>query len=48
MKIIRSALMVLSVLVGIAAAPASASYNRNIGGQDVEQSSPLQRINATT
>jgi len=43
MKIILSALVALSVLAGIAAAPASAfnDWNRSIGGRDVGQSSPL-------
>jgi hypothetical protein len=43
MKTILSALVALSVLAGIAAAPASAAndYNANIGGRDVGQSSPL-------
>ena len=42
-KIILSALVALSVLAGIAVAPASAfnDWNRNIGGRDVGQSSPL-------
>jgi hypothetical protein len=43
MKTILSALVALSVLAGLAAAPASAyeSYNSSIGGRDVGQSSPL-------
>ena len=43
MKTILSVLVAMSVLVGIAAAPASAAndYNPNIGGRDVGQSSPL-------
>ena len=43
MKTILSALVALSVLAGIAAAPASAneSYNSSIGGRDVGLSSPL-------
>jgi hypothetical protein len=43
MRTILSGLVTLSVLAGIAAAPASAAsdYNPNIGGRDVGQSSPL-------
>ena len=42
MKTILSALLALSVLAGIAVAPASArGYDSSIGGQDVGQSSPL-------
>jgi hypothetical protein len=41
MKTILSTLVALSVLAGVAAAPASANYNPNIGGRDVGQSSPL-------
>jgi hypothetical protein len=43
MKIILSALVALSVLAGIAVAPASAfnDWNPSIGGRDVGQSSPL-------
>ena len=43
MKTILSALVALTVLAGVAAAPASAAndYYPNIGGRDVGQSSPL-------
>jgi len=43
MKTILSALVALTVLAGIAAAPASAAqdYDSHIGGRDVGQSSPL-------
>jgi hypothetical protein len=44
MKTILSAVLALSVLAGIAVAPASAAeqnYDSRIGGRDVGQSSPL-------
>ena len=43
MKTILSALVALSVLAGVAIAPASADdgYDSHIGGRDVGQSSPL-------
>ena len=43
MKTLLSALVALTVLAGVAVAPASAAndYNPNIGGRDVGQSSPL-------
>jgi len=41
MKTILSTLLALSVLAGIAVAPASAYDSRTIGGRDVGQSSPL-------
>ena len=43
MKTILSALLALSVLAGVAVAPASAAdgYRSDIGGRDVGQSSPL-------
>ncbi len=41
MKTILSALLALSVLAGIAAAPASAADGFNTQGHDAGQSSPL-------